>query len=132
MFEEAARQEVHTPIQVFASDLDERSIVRAREGLYPAAIEADVSPERLERFFTREGEYYRVKRELRDVLRQLEELERALRDKELLVLTLGREIKELTVRVERLEEEKREAEKQAMTSLITPIAGRPSLPKIST
>ena len=68
MFEEAARREVRTHIQVFASDLDERSIQLAREGLYPAAIEADVSLERLERFFTREGEYYRVKRELRDVV----------------------------------------------------------------
>jgi chromosome segregation protein len=57
-----------------------------------------------------------MKRELRDVVRQLDELERALRDKELLVFTLAREIKELTARVERLEEEKREAEKQAMTS----------------
>jgi two-component system CheB/CheR fusion protein len=68
LFEEAARQEVRAPIQVFASDLDERSIAHAREGLYPAAIEADVSPERLERFFTREGEYYRIKRELRDAV----------------------------------------------------------------
>jgi two-component system CheB/CheR fusion protein len=67
-FEEAARREVRPQIQVFASDLDERSIGHAREGVYPAAIEADVSPERLERFFTREGEYYRVKRELRDAV----------------------------------------------------------------
>jgi len=57
-----------------------------------------------------------MKRELRDVLRLLEELERALRDKELRVLTLGREIKENTSLLERLEDEKREAEKQAMTS----------------
>ena len=57
-----------------------------------------------------------MKRELRDVLRLLEELERALREKEMLALTLGREIKELTALLDRLEEEKREAEKQAMTS----------------
>ncbi len=57
-----------------------------------------------------------MKRELRDVLRLLEELERALREKEILVLTLGREIKEHTSLLDRLEEEKREAEKQAMTS----------------
>ena len=57
-----------------------------------------------------------MKRELREVLRLLEELERALREKELLVLTLGREIKEHTSLLERLEDEKREAEKQAMTS----------------
>ena len=38
-----------------------------------------------------------MKRELREVLRQLEDLERALRDEEMRVLTLGREIKELSV-----------------------------------
>jgi len=68
LFEEAERQGFRTNVQVFASDLDERSIVHAREGLYPAAIEADVSQERLEKFFTREGDYYRVKRELRDAV----------------------------------------------------------------
>ncbi len=57
-----------------------------------------------------------MKRELRDVLRLLEELERALREKEILALTLGREIKEHTALLDRLEEEKREAEKRAMTS----------------
>ena len=57
-----------------------------------------------------------MKRELREVLRLLDDLERGLREKEMLVLTLGREIKELTARVERLEDERREAEKQAMTS----------------
>jgi len=57
-----------------------------------------------------------MKRELRDVLRLLEELERALREKEMFALTLGREIKEHTSLLDRLEDEKREAEKQAMTS----------------
>ena len=57
-----------------------------------------------------------MKRELRDVLRLLEELERSLREKEIMALTLGREIKEHTSLLDRLEEEKREAEKQAMTS----------------
>ncbi len=57
-----------------------------------------------------------MKRELRDVLRLLEELERALREKEMLALTLAREIKEYTSLLDRLEDEKRQAEKQAMTS----------------
>jgi chromosome segregation protein len=57
-----------------------------------------------------------MKRELRDVLRQLEDLERALRDEEMRVLTLGREIKELSSLLERLDGEKREAENQSMTS----------------
>jgi chromosome segregation protein len=57
-----------------------------------------------------------MKRELRDVLRLLEELERALREKEMLAISLGREIKEHTSLLDRLEDEKREAEKQVMTS----------------
>jgi len=57
-----------------------------------------------------------MKRELRDVMRQLGELEDALRHEELRVLSLGREIKELTSLLDRLEGEKRQAEKQAMTS----------------
>ncbi len=57
-----------------------------------------------------------MKRELREVMRQLEDLERALREEETRVMTLGREIKELTSLLERLEGEKREAEHQALTS----------------
>ena len=57
-----------------------------------------------------------MKRELREVLRQLEDLERALRDEEMRVLTLGKEIKEFSSLLERLEGEKRDAEHQSMTS----------------
>ncbi len=57
-----------------------------------------------------------MKRELREVLRQLEDLERALRDEEMRVLTLGHELKNLTSLLDRLETERREAEHQAMTS----------------
>jgi len=57
-----------------------------------------------------------MKRELREVLRQSGELESALRNEELRAFALGREIKDLTSLLDRLEAEKREAEKQAMTS----------------
>ncbi len=57
-----------------------------------------------------------MKRELREVLRHLEDLERALREEDMRVLTLGREIKDFTSLLERLEGEKREAEHQSMTS----------------
>ena len=57
-----------------------------------------------------------MKRELREVLRQLDELERALREEEMRVLTLGREIKDFASLLDRLEGEKREAEHQSMTS----------------
>ena len=57
-----------------------------------------------------------MKRELRELLRTLEDMENTLRDGEAHVLLLGREIKELTSLLDRLEEDKREADKQAMTS----------------
>src|SRR4030095_4794188 len=41
LFEHAAKLDFRPRIQVFASDLDDNSIAHAREGLYPAAIEAD-------------------------------------------------------------------------------------------
>ncbi len=52
-------------LQVFASDIDADAIAGAREGYYPETIEADVTPERLARFFKKEGHGYRVSPELR-------------------------------------------------------------------
>src|SRR5262249_53422163 len=69
LLEEAARHPIRPGIQVFGSDLDARALAIAREGLYPGAIEADVSDERLRRFFVQEGDHYRVRGELRDIVR---------------------------------------------------------------
>jgi two-component system CheB/CheR fusion protein len=55
-------------MQVFASDLDARALAIAREGRYPSVIETDVSEDRLRRFFTREGDNFRVRQELRDIV----------------------------------------------------------------
>ncbi len=52
-------------LQVFASDIDQDAIDGAREGFYPKAIEAEVSPERLARFFSKEDHGYRVLPDLR-------------------------------------------------------------------
>ena len=52
-------------LQVFASDVDTAAVTTAREGLYANSIEAEVSPERLRRFFTQEEGGYRVSAELR-------------------------------------------------------------------
>ena len=38
-------------VQVFATDIDSQAIATARSGLYPAGIAADITPERLARFF---------------------------------------------------------------------------------
>ena len=40
------------PVQLFATDIDERAIAFARAGLYPESITADVSAQRLRQFFT--------------------------------------------------------------------------------
>jgi two-component system CheB/CheR fusion protein len=60
----------HYAVQVFATDIDSRAIATARAGLYPASIAADVSPERLARFFTAEpgGGAYRIHKGIRDLL----------------------------------------------------------------
>ena len=57
-----------------------------------------------------------LKRELRDIMRHIDDVERSLRDGEARVLLLGKEISDLTGLLQRLEDEKRESEKQAMTS----------------
>ncbi len=66
LHEEMARQRVKVPIQIFATDLDEGALGTAREGRYPRAIEADVSQERLSRFFIDEGTHFRVRKEVRE------------------------------------------------------------------
>jgi two-component system CheB/CheR fusion protein len=64
--EQAERTAPRLPFQVFASDLDERAIGAAREGVYTLNDAADVSPERLRQFFVDEGNVYRVRKELRE------------------------------------------------------------------
>ncbi len=55
-------------LQIFATDLDSDAIDRARSGSYPANIAADVSEERLQRFFVRNGENYQIGREIREMV----------------------------------------------------------------
>lgn len=55
-------------VQVFATDIDEAAVATAREGFYTLNDAADVAPERLRRFFTKEGDGYRVRREIREMI----------------------------------------------------------------
>ncbi|MDR3542736.1 MAG: chemotaxis protein CheB [Desulfosporosinus sp.] len=56
--------------QIFATDIDSQAIAAARAGIYPANIAADLSSERLARFFTAEpdGSAYRINKMIRDML----------------------------------------------------------------
>ena len=57
-------------VQLFATDIDGQAIATARAGIYPASIAADITSERLARFFTLEpgGGTYRVNKGVRDLI----------------------------------------------------------------
>jgi chemotaxis protein methyltransferase CheR/two-component system CheB/CheR fusion protein len=55
-------------LQIFATDLDEDAINIARQGNYLSSIEADVSPQQLERYFIKDEKGYRINKEIRDMV----------------------------------------------------------------
>ncbi len=59
---------LETKVQLFATDIDEDAIELARAGLYPESISVDVSPERLKRFFVKEGKAYRISKNIREMI----------------------------------------------------------------
>ncbi len=52
--------------QIFATDIDERALAVARAGRYPRSIVADVPAARLRRYLVRDGDHYRIAKNLRD------------------------------------------------------------------
>jgi two-component system CheB/CheR fusion protein len=64
--EEASQRQQPPKISLFATDIDEAAIGIARLGCYPSGIEADVSAARLGRFFDRDNNQYRVRKEIRE------------------------------------------------------------------
>ena len=59
---------VDTRIQIFGTDVDDDAIQHARRGVYPANIALDVSPDRLNRFFTKKDSEYTISRRIRDMV----------------------------------------------------------------
>jgi chemotaxis methyl-accepting protein methylase len=55
-------------LQVFATDLDKDAIAKARQGLYPENICADVAPGQISRFFSKEEQGFRVTTEIREMV----------------------------------------------------------------
>ncbi len=71
VFKEALERMKHAgnfSLQVFATDLDRDAVDKARQGSFPANIAADVSSERLKRFFFKEEQGYRVGKEIREMV----------------------------------------------------------------
>lgn len=59
---------MHCGLQIFATDLDHDAIDKARTGIYPISIAADVGEERLQRYFVQEEQGYRVSAEIREMV----------------------------------------------------------------
>ena len=55
-------------LKIFATDLDQHAIEKARDGVFPADIAADVSKKRLERFFDKVKRGYQVKKSIREMV----------------------------------------------------------------
>jgi two-component system CheB/CheR fusion protein len=58
----------HISLQIFATDIDMDAIDKARKGLFASTIAADVSPEWLTRYFSVEGEYFRINNTIREMV----------------------------------------------------------------
>jgi two-component system, chemotaxis family, CheB/CheR fusion protein len=65
-FMDETRQEFK--VQLYSTDLDDDAIATARAGVYPPNIVADMSPERLRRFFVKEEAGYRIRKQVRDMV----------------------------------------------------------------
>src|SRR5258706_5026662 len=55
------------PFQIFATDISESSLDRARAGIYPQATVAEISPERLRRFFVKLDGGYQINKSVREM-----------------------------------------------------------------
>jgi two-component system CheB/CheR fusion protein len=58
----------HFKLQIFATDLDKAAIEKARTGIYPPNITADVSPQRIKQYFEKDDHGYRITREIRETI----------------------------------------------------------------
>jgi len=59
---------LNNDIKIFATDVDKTAIDYASSGIYNASITADVSIERLNRFFSQVGDSYRINDEIREMI----------------------------------------------------------------
>jgi len=57
-----------TEIQIFATDISEAALEKARAAVYPENIAAEVSSDRLRRFFVKTSGGYQIVRAIRDIL----------------------------------------------------------------
>lgn len=66
LLESLQKARLNVPLEIFATDISEQAIEKARLGLYPLSISEDVAPGRLKRFFTKEEAGFRVIKSIRE------------------------------------------------------------------
>ena len=67
LLERMAKLSSNPALQIFATDLSEGALAKARDGRYLVNIARDVSPERLRRFFNKEGDHYQISKAIREM-----------------------------------------------------------------
>ncbi len=65
--EEMDRHQAPPEVQIFATDINERALTTARQGLYPASITEELTSERLQRFFINQGKRFAAAKEIREM-----------------------------------------------------------------
>ncbi|MBS1877512.1 MAG: GAF domain-containing protein [Acidobacteria bacterium] len=55
-------------VQIFATDIDEEALETARAGTYPVSIAADITPDRLQKFFAKHETGYQISKRLREAV----------------------------------------------------------------
>lgn len=65
---EKVKAKKNLSLQIFATDIDIDAIDKARRGFYPSNIVVDVSPDRINQFFIKAGDDYRVNTAIREMI----------------------------------------------------------------
>ncbi|MFN3150128.1 CheR family methyltransferase [Bremerella sp.] len=68
MLSDAIAEKRDVRIQIFATDISNHALKTARAGIYPETIAADIKPEWARKYFTREGDVYRVSKSIREMV----------------------------------------------------------------
>jgi len=68
IMEQLIKLKKNLEVKIFASDIDKSALQHASKGIYSEKIENDISKERLNKFFIKEGNHYKVKDTIRKML----------------------------------------------------------------
>jgi len=65
--EEMQRRDLSFKVQIFATDIDDHALGIARNGIYPQGAVRDLPEEKLNQYFTKQANTYRIAKEIREM-----------------------------------------------------------------